>query len=324
MRAVSFSKFGVPHEVAEVVDLPEPGPVGPGQVLVALEAAPINPADLLNLQGQYGIVPTLPAVGGFEGVGRVVEAGPEVHHVKVGDRVLLGGGTWSERQLVAAAGVFPLPAGLPAEQLAMLTVNPLTARAMLQQAGLVGGDFIIKNAANSGVGRVLFALARRAGIRGIAVVRRAGLGDMLKEWGAAHVVVDGPDLAERVRAIVGDGNLRHAIDAIGGAATGRLAACLGSGGRVVNYGLLSGEACQVSGVDLVFRGVQLRGFWLAHWFQTTPREQVAAAFGELIELLSAGELTTPVEATYPLSQIREALVHAARGGRDGKIVVRPD
>ena len=63
MRAVQFSRFGAPHEVAEVVDLPEPT-LRPGHVLVALEASPINPADLLNLQGKYGVVPPLPALGG--------------------------------------------------------------------------------------------------------------------------------------------------------------------------------------------------------------------------------------------------------------------
>lgn len=324
MRAVQFSSFGAPHAVADVIDLPEPGAPGPGNVVVSLEASPINPADLLNLQGKYGVVPTLPSIGGFEGVGRVTAVASDVKHLAVGDRVLLSGAVWRERAELAAGGLFALPQGVASEQLAMLTINPLTARAMLLQAGLSSGDFIIKNAANSGVGRVLFGLARRAGVQGIAVVRRPGLEDMLKEWGAAHVVVDGPDLAQKVRAIVGGGSLRHGIDAIGGAATGRIAACLGGGGTVVNYGLLSGEACQISGGDLVFRGIQLRGFWVGRWLQVTPRAEIAAAFAELAGLLAAGELSTPIEATYPLSRIREALQHAAREGRDGKVIVRAD
>lgn len=323
MRAVQFNRFGPPHEVAELVDQPDPGSPGPGHAVVDLLAAPINPADLLNLQGQYGVVPPLPALGGFEGVGRVAAVGPDVAHVRPGDRVLLSGGTWRERHLVPAAGLFPLPAGLPAEQLAMLTINPLTARAMLADADLQPGEYIIKNAANSGVGRVLFGLARRAGVRGIAVVRRPGLEDTVKGWGAEHVVVDGPDLAVRVRAIVGEGKLRHAIDAIGGAATARLAASLDPGGAVVNYGLLSGENCQVGAADLVFRGITLRGFWLMTWFQRSSREQVGAAYGDLLAMLAAGEITTPVEATYPLSKITDALQHAARAGRDGKVLVVP-
>ena len=75
MRAVQFSRFGVPDEVAELLDLPPPPPPGPDDALVELLFAPINPADLLNLRGEYGVVPPLPAVGGFEGVGRVVAVG---------------------------------------------------------------------------------------------------------------------------------------------------------------------------------------------------------------------------------------------------------
>ncbi|WAS89882.1 zinc-dependent alcohol dehydrogenase family protein [Nannocystis punicea] len=321
MRAVQFSRFGEPGEVAEVIDLPAPPPPGPGQAAVDLLAAPINPADLLNLRGQYGIVPTLPAIAGLEGVGVVTAIGPGVDHVRVGDRVLLGGGTWRERQVVSAAGLFALPPGLPSEQLAMLTVNPLTARALIHDAQLQPGQWVIKNAANSGVGRAFFTLAKKAGARGIAVVRRPGLEDLLKSWGAEVVLVDGPDLAERVKAVVGDGTLRYAVDAIGGSATARLAATLSPGGVVVNYGLLSGEACQVSGVDLVFRNIVLRGFWLVNWFQHTPREGVAKAFGELIGLLAAGELTTPIEATYPLERVGEALRHAEKQHREGKVLI---
>lgn len=321
MRAVQFSRFGAPDEVADIVDLPDPPAPGPGHAAVELLAAPINPADLLNLRGEYGIVPPLPAYAGLEGVGRVTALGAGVDNVKVGDRVLLGGGTWRERHVVPAAGLFALPSGPASEQLAMLTVNPLTARAMIHEAALQPGQWVIKNAANSGVGRSFFALAKKAGARGIAVVRRPGLEDTLKRWGAEAVLVDGPDLAERVHALVGDGNLPYAVDAIGGSATARLAASVSPGGVVVNYGLLSGEPCQISGRDLVFRRVALRGFWLVTWFQKTPREEVARAYADMVGLLAAGELDTPIEATYPLARVREALRHADKSSRGGKVVL---
>lgn len=321
MKAVQFTRFGAPDEVAEIVDLPEPPAPGHGHALVEFLCAPINPADLLNLQGVYGVVPPLPAIGGLEGVGRVAAVGPGVAHVRPGDRVLLGGGTWRERQVVPAAGLFPLPEGPAAEQLAMLTVNPLTARALLREVDLQPGEFVIKNAANSGVGRSLFAFARRAGLRGIAVVRRPGLEDMLRSWGAEHVLVDGPDLAERVRAIVGGGTLRLGIDAVGGGATGRIAAALDPGGAVINYGVLANEPCHVSPADLIFRRITLRGYWLLTWFQRTPRDEIAAAYADVIAMLSTGDTTTPIEATYPLAQAKEALRHAARDHRGGKVLL---
>src|SRR5690606_36632513 len=116
-------------------------------------------------------------------------------------------------------------------------------------------------------------------------IRCRSLEDTLKRWGDEAVLIDGPDLHAQGKQLVGDGALPYAFDAIGGSATARLAACVSPGGDVVNYGVLSGEPCQVSGVDLIFRGVSLRGFWVANWYQKTPRDEVARAFGEIINML---------------------------------------
>src|SRR5262245_38012413 len=128
MLAIQFSRLGPPEEVAEVVELPDPPPPAPGEVLVELEAAPINPSDLLMLRGEYGIRPDLPAVGGNEGVGRVAALGAGVAHLKVGDRVPLAGirgGSWRERAIARASRLAPLPDADPL-QLAMLSANPAT------------------------------------------------------------------------------------------------------------------------------------------------------------------------------------------------------
>jgi len=93
------------------------------------------------------------------------------------------------------------------------------------------------------------------------------------------------------------------------------------GGTVVNYGLLSGDACQVDGRDTVFRDVSLRGFWLRKWFLQTPLERIAALFSELAAKFADGTLAVVVETVYPIRKIKEAVAHAARGGRTGKILV---
>lgn len=325
MKAVQFPQFGVPTDVAAPVELPAPAAPGPGEIAVDLLCSPINPADLLLILGLYGVRPPLPAFGGLEGVGRVSAVGPDVHNVKVGDRVLIGGGCWREQMITSAQGKFPLPEAAPAEQLAMLTVNPPTAWGMLHDfVKLEPGDWVIQNAANSGVGTSLIVLARKLGMRSIAVVRRDDVAPRLRELGADLVLVDGPDLAERVRAALGGGRLRLAIDAVAGEATMRLGACLDNGGTVVNYGLLSGQACQLGGVETVFRDITLRGFWLNNWFARHPPAEIAGVFGKLAEMLADGSIAVPVEATYPLSRVHEALAHAAREGRGGKVLLVPD
>lgn len=324
MLIAQVSRFGKPEEAIEVVEHPEPDAPGAGEALVQTEFFPINPADVLNLEGKYGATaPMLPMIPGAEGVGRVIKVGTGVVHLKPGDRVLLPGpGAWRERALGKAAGMFALPAGVDPKQLAMLRVNPPTAHLMLHQyVAPQAGHWVIQNAANSGVGHLLIKLAREAGMKTVNVVRRPELVAPLRAHGGDAVLVDGPDLDVRVRDAIGGGMLALGIDAVGGGATQRLARCVADGGMVVNYGALSGEACVVDARELIFRGVSLAGFWLRRWFAQTPPTEIAALYRRLAGKLADGTLAVDVERVYPLGQLKDAVAHAARSGRAGKIIV---
>jgi len=293
-------------------------------VTIDAEFAPINPADVLNLEGKYGAVPpALPMIPGAEGVGRIAKTGPAIRHVKPGDRVLLPGpGCWRERFKAPGKAVFALPEGVDPKQLSMLRVNPPTAYLMLHQfVAPKPGQWVIQNAANSGVGHCLIRLARLAGVKTVNVVRREELVAPLRTFGGDVVLIDGPDLDARVRAVIGEAALPLAIDAVGGSGTQRLARCVSDGGTVVNYGVLSGEPCMVDGRETVFRDVRLHGFWLRKWFADTLPAQIAALYRELASKVADGTLAVEVEAVYPIRKIKEAVAHAARGGRSGKILV---
>ena len=314
----------VPQDVIEAVKLELP-PLAAGQALVKVLAAPINPSDVLTLTGEYGMLPPLPAIGGNEGVGRVEQLGEGVKHLKVGQTVLLpvGCGTWVTHLNAPADKLIPLPDADP-QQLAMMTINPPTASLLLSQfVDLQPGDWVIQNAANSGVGGYLIQLAKLRGFKTINVVRRESAVAGVKAEGGDVVLVDGPDLHKRVREATGGAKLMLGIDAIGGPATDHIAACLSESGTLVNYGLMSGQPCQVSAASFVFRDVTLRGFWLAKWFQkATPAEQMKV-FGELTQLIATGKLKARIAATYNVSQIKEAIAAAASGERDGKILIVP-
>lgn len=324
MLVAQVSAFGRPETVIEVVEQPDPGEPGADEVTLDAEFAPINPADVLNLDGRYGAAPPpLPMIPGAEGVGRITRAGSAVRHLKPGDRVLLPGpGCWRERFKAPGKVLFALPEGVDPKQLAMLRVNPPTAYLMLHQVvPPKPGQWVIQNAANSGVGHCLIRLARLAGVKTVNVVRREELVKPLREAGGDVVLTDGPDLDARVRAAIGDAALPLAIDAVGGSATQRLARCVSDGGTVVNYGVLSGEPCMVDGRDTVFRDVRLQGFWLRKWYVDTPPAQIAALYRELAAWLADGTLAVEVEAVYPFRRIKEAVAHAARGGRSGKVLL---
>ena len=135
MRAVQLTAYGNPVEGLKFVDIPAPDAPGPNQVLIGVEFCPINPSDLLLAQGIYALRPALPTVIGNEGVGRVLNVGPGVRNVKVGDRVLapLSSFTWRERMVISADGLFALPPDADPRQLAMLAINPPTAALLLSE-----------------------------------------------------------------------------------------------------------------------------------------------------------------------------------------------
>jgi NADPH:quinone reductase-like Zn-dependent oxidoreductase len=166
MRAIQLTAFGNPVDGLEYVDLPEPDAPGPNQVLIGVEFSPIDPSDLLLALGIYALRPALPTVIGNEGVGRVLAVGPGVESVKVGDRVLapLNSFTWRERMVISAGGLFALPPDADPQQLAMLAINPPTAALLLSEyVTLKPGEWVVQNAANSGVGRWVIAFAKTRG-----------------------------------------------------------------------------------------------------------------------------------------------------------------
>jgi NADPH:quinone reductase-like Zn-dependent oxidoreductase len=323
MRCAQFDRFGEPAEVVQIVEFAAPTP-GPGQVLVEVLAAPINPADLLLITGTHAYRPNLPARVGVEGVGRVAILGPGEHEVTAGDLVLLpAGGTWSEQVITDSAALIPLPSGIDPLQAAMLGVNPITAACLLSQfRPLRTGDWLIQNAANSAVGRLVIRLAAARGIRTINVVRRADLIPELEALGGDVTLVDGEDLPERVVAATGGALLHLALDAVAGAASARLVNCLAPDSTLVVYGLLSGEPVQLPTTRVVFEGITVTGFSRIRALAVMGRQEARARYTELAQLVIDGQLTSEIAATYPLEMVRAALLHAAESGRDGKIVLR--
>jgi NADPH:quinone reductase-like Zn-dependent oxidoreductase len=326
MKAARLTAFGVPHDVVECADVADVGEPAYGEVVIEVEACSINPADLLIIEGRYPSDLTPPAPLGIEGAGRVAAVGNGVSEVAVGDKVMsLGRANWVQKLRLKAEQVIKLPAGVDILQAAMLKVNPATALLMLRDyVDLAPGDWVIQNAANSAVGVNLIRLTRARGIRTVNVVRRESLIQPLKAIGADVVIVDGDDLAGRVRAETGDASILLAIDAVAGPATLRLADCLADGGIVVNYGLLSGQPCQISSMQVWLRGITLTGFWLAKLMRSMPLSEIRALYADLAGRLADGTLGVEIEATYPLERIKEAMEHAGREGRGGKILLTPN
>jgi NADPH:quinone reductase-like Zn-dependent oxidoreductase len=245
-------------------------------------------------------------VGG-EGTGRLLAVGSDVHDLHVGQPVImLGRQNWREQLRVPAESVIPLPEGIDVFQRAMLKTNPGTAWSLLHAGPrLEQGDWVIQTAGNSALGRIFIRMARRLGFRTISIVRREDAVGVCEAAGGHVVLVDGPSLK----------------DAVGGPQARCLVECLADGGHYVVYGFLGGDTLTLDIKDLLFRRISVSGLASVYALPKNPHE-IRTLYAQLSRMLSDGDITTPVDAVYEMADIRQAITHAMRGDRMGKVLVK--
>ncbi len=313
MRAIQITQFGDPSDVVRVVDLPEPPAPGAGEVKVAVEYSPLNLHDLVLVTGQL-LRPPLPRVLGNEGIGQIVEVGSGVDTLEVGNLVALPllAGAWREQLVLSAEGLFPLPEG-NIEQLSMVSGNPATAGLILSEyADLEPGDWVVQNAANSGVGRSLIALAKTRGFRTINLARNESTFADLTKSGADIVHLDDASAAEDIRKEIGDARIALAVDSVGGDGAGRLVDLLSDGGWLVTYAAATGQPMPINAFSLIGKHLTVRGFSIATFDYAT---KVLPIIHEAAPLIASGALVVPVEAVFELDDIQAAIQQVLRSGK---------
>jgi trans-2-enoyl-CoA reductase len=321
-NSITFQEFGPPDSVLSLAEEEVPEPRA-GEVLIRIEATPINPADLNVIEGKYPKRPELPAIPGMEGAGVIAAIGPEVPGFNIGDRVLVphGTGAWREYITVPASGVFAVPPTIPAFQAAMLRINPPTAWRMLHDfVALEPGDWVLQNAANSAVGRAVIVMAKAMGVHTVNVVRRPELIPELEALGADAVFVESNQLVSQIDDVVPMGRARLAFNAVGGESALRLANALSRKGVLVTYGAMGRQPMRIPNGLLIFKNLVWTGFWITAWYKHASEEATREMFDSIFPLLASGALCVPVAATYPLEQFREAIRHASAERRAGKIL----
>jgi NADPH:quinone reductase-like Zn-dependent oxidoreductase len=324
MKSVVFEAFGSPRKVLRTEDVAVPQP-GPGQALVKLVLAPIHNHDLMIITGHYGMKPTLPHHPGTEGLGIVEAVGEGVTNVRPGDRVTGGAtGTWSEFFVTGAAGLAVVPDTIDDATACQLTAMPMSAVRLLANLEVGAGEWIVQNAANGAVGKMLAKLAAEKGVRVLNVVRREeAVAELAAEGIGDAVSSEHEDWQERARALTGGGQIVRAIDSVGGRAADELLNLVAPGGRLVSFGALSGRPLQVSADNLLFKQTTISGFWAAKPETKMTMAELGAARADLIRRAAAGDFKLPIAQVYSLDEAAEAAEASNEKGRPGKIALRP-
>jgi mitochondrial enoyl-[acyl-carrier protein] reductase / trans-2-enoyl-CoA reductase len=323
ISAAVYETHGNPPDVLNVESRPWPAPAA-GEAVVKMCAAPINPADLNQIEGKYPIRGQLPATPGFEGAGIVVEGAPgDASSVPEGALVILPHniGTWRDAVAVKADELVVVPKGIEPVHAAMLKINPMTAWRLLHDyVHLEKGDWLIQNAANSAAGRAVIQIAHELGYKTVNVVRRAELIDELRAEGGDVVLVDGENLRDEVKTATSGAPIRLGLNAVGGDSALRLANCLTPGSTLVTFGAMGLQPLKIPNGLLIFKDLRFRGIWINKWYDNATKQERMEAFQPLFEMAKRGLLKTKVEKAYPLGDAKAAVAHAAKSKRSGKII----
>src|SRR6266849_3679925 len=324
MRQLQLIAHGEPSDVIELNTVSEPA-LGPEEVLISMEAAPLNPSDFVFVRGMYGVRPAFPSSVGAEGVGRVAKIGSKVDVALRGKRVLIiptyEQGTWADQVVAPVRNLVPMSDEADPLQLAMIGINPVTAYLLLNRyVSLMPGDWIGQTAANAAMGQYIIALAKLAGVKTLNVVRREEAAEQVRKWGGDRVVLQGGNLHKDIEEALDGKKLSLVLDTVGGTSVGELAKSLKPGGSIVAYAMQSTQFPAISPKDFIYRGLSLHGFWLINWIRNAPRTEIQEIYQKLGDLVADGSLSAAVERVYPLERFKEAVERSLKSNRSGKIL----
>lgn len=329
MRAVLVREFG-PIEAASLAEVPVPV-AGPGELSIAIHAAPLNYADLLVIAGRYQTRPQLPFTPGKGAAGVVTSIGDGVTRWRKGDRVFawIEQGGYAEFTAAPEAICYPLPAAMPFVDAAGLGLDYATAWfALTDRARFRQGETVLVLGASGAVGFAATQLAKTLGatvLAGIATPEKADLAHLA----GADAIIElwRPDLRDSLRAQVRDATGGEGadiiLDPVGGEVFEAALRALAWRGRMVVIGFAGGQIIPTVRANyLLVKNIEVSGLQVSDYKSRAP-EMVARCFSELFALYEAGKLSPFVMTTYPLERFAEALHHLQDRTVRRKIVLTP-
>ena len=313
-------------DALHVADVPDPTP-GPGEVVLDVAYAALNPADRYLAENQYPARPPLPHVLGRDGVGVVSAVGPDVGTVKPGDRfVILRGevgvsrwGTFAERVVVPVESLVDVPPGWSEQEASGATLVYLTAyQALTQWPDLPRSATVLVTGASGGVGVASVQLAAAMGHTVVGLSRDPEKRERVKQLGAT-AVFDPQEKSWRkqVKDLTAGRGVDIAVDNIGGTLLPEVIETLSYGGRVSLVGRLAGPVPQFNTASLFFRRLKLGGVAVG----TYKNAEARAAWAEVLALMARTDAKPLVDSVFGFGQLPAAFERLARGPM-GKVVLR--
>lgn len=311
------------HGSLEPGELPKPVP-GPGEVLVAVKASGVNFADTLVVAGKYQEKPALPFAPGLEAAGEVVECGPGVARLKIGDRILTtpAFGGFAEFAVSREEFSFVIPKSMDFDIAAGFPVTYGTAHAALRwHLDLKPGQTLVVHGAGGGVGLAAVECGKALGARVIATAGSDDKVALAKKHGADEGInYASEDLRERIKALTGGEGADAVFDPVGGDAFDASMRSTAWGGKIAVIGFAAGRVPQVPANILLVKNISVHGVYWGSYRVKRP-DLLAQEFAELFQWFVEGKLKPHVSHRVPLAEAPRALELLTSRKATGKVVV---
>jgi NADPH2:quinone reductase len=321
MKAIRIHKFGDTEEVLQYEDVPVPEPKA-GEVLIKVEAAALNRADLSLRKGAYRISPDqLPVIPGREFAGTIEKLGANVSEYKVGQRVLgypsLGG--YAEKAVAQASEVRPVPDGVTSAQAAAAPTVFLTAWfGLLTEGALKSGEWLLVQGGSGGVGVAAIQIAKHLGAKVIATTGSEEKARRLRKLGADVTIdVSENDFLPEVMRVTGNRGVDVVLEMIGGDVYQKSLQALAPGGRLVSIGGAFGSIPDTP--PNLTEGRKATRFSITNYLKAKPED--FRKLDEILNLIGEKKFQVPIDKSFPLAQTREAQRYLQAREHFGKVML---
>jgi NADPH:quinone reductase-like Zn-dependent oxidoreductase len=322
MKILNFNEAGNPADVLRFTEKEKPAP-GDNEVLIKVLSSPIQPADIMFIEGRYRFKPEFPQTAGLEGAGIVEASGKNVPDVTGKLVSFFERKAWAEYVVVPKELIVILPDDFPIHKAAQFYLNPFTAWGLLEESKMIAGEWLLLTAANSTVSRLVIQLAKLRGIKVIAAVRDVKQTNELTALGAdAVILMEREQFSEQINTITSGLGIHAALDAVGGTAGTKILQSMAANGRVIIYGLLSNEPVQFVNSQIIYKNLEIKGFGIRGFLQGQSKVQRNEMMQTLIKEIAKSSFELPVAMSFSFEQFKEALAANDKRGTIGKIIFK--
>lgn len=319
MKALLFRQKGTAEKVLELGETKIPD-ILPGEVLLKVLASPINPADFMFIEKTYRVDPIYPQVAGFEGAGIIADNGGDLRFPINSLVAFRHKNAWAEYVNVPKNKFVVVPETMPIEKAAQLSLNPLTAWALLEESNAGAGEWIILSAGNSALSKLIIQLANQRGVKTLALIRKNDQQIPLLNFGASAVsYADADDLELQIKLLTGGEKIVGFLDAVGGELATKVIKVVSVNSRIIHYGLFSSQLVTYSNADIIFKNIIIKGFGIDGWLQSKNIVELEAIWSELIDKVSNPDFKLEVIAKYALDAYQDA-IEVSKSSKGGKVL----